>query len=159
MNDNSELLDNPIWYPHFLVSLIFIIIGFIITIVWILIDNTFNWSDLIVGFIICLVSFMALGMGPEVFLRPKYIKICEDGIIIYSRLSNHSEKLNWEKIIKIVTNDKKSIFDSGRDGWIGIGDNGIVKKTLNVYTPTVIRVREAYREKMGQYPSGRSGVE
>jgi len=111
-------------------------------------NDTLTWTLTVIASLG--MSWFA-GLWNELWLRPKEVEIKEDGVLLIFWPWRPRKFLGWSDIqsVAILPEDpKKYDYKEGRDGFLW----SYKKKCYALFWPIANSVREAYKEKKGEYP-------
>lgn len=119
------------------------------------INKGLSWVDFVIGVPLAAFVFYFIAFHAEFILRPGYVTICREGILIEYRfprnIRNRSEFLTWSNIesINVAIGDIHGDAIKKVDGRIWSGDGRFFLMDKNL----AIQIRDAYREVVGEYPA------
>jgi hypothetical protein len=127
------------------------LLGFIISFLWIYIEDGFDWFGIIVCIAVSLAVFFSTVILIEVIQRPKEIEVTDDGITLIYQTWRRKRYVPWVQIDKL---NHGSIKQS-EVTWTSV-DSGLFVKGMKGYAlinwQIAEVIRERYKSHIGVYP-------
>jgi len=115
------------------------------------ITDDINNLRLLLSAIAGLLVLWFMGFWGELWQRPKTVEIADDGILMRFFPWRRKRYLKWSDILSVnilLEDPKKYDYKVGRDGILWSRN----KRFYKLYWPIANAVREAYKQKIGEYP-------
>jgi hypothetical protein len=149
------LFDNPINWKEVAVEASIPVLGTLLGVVLILIENPpihkieMMWLGVFVLLLLALL-YLRVG-GEEIVYRPRRVEIIDSGVLVYRRFWIGRKTIPWDNIVAISV----YIGDPADAGprFLRLAYIYLSKNTRYSITPQIaFAIREAYKAKYGEYP-------
>lgn len=110
------------------------------------------WVIITIGTLLAFTIFF-VGWEREYLIRPKYVEILEDSVILHMRYGQGKKHVQYDKIkwLSVSGSDQSKLHRFGDpDGYIGLGNK--MKDIHPIVHPLAMQIRDAYGRKLGRWP-------